>query len=187
MKQIYILLSRTETIPARVIRRITGGTFSHSSLAILPETDRFYSYARRTLHNPFNAGIIVEDIHDFVFAKYPHCRCLLLSVEISDEAYAKAEACVARHLHAYRKAKYNFLGALPLRLGIRLPRKFKLVCSQFVARVLNETGEISLPKDPYLMLPDDFLKLPHSRILYEGELQHCTFFPVRPLTNSALG
>lgn len=175
MKHLYILLSRTGTLPARMIHGITKGTFSHSSLALSPQTDRFYSYARRTLHNPLNAGIIVEDIHSFVFARYPHCHCALLAIEVSDEAHAKTEACILRHLRHYRKAKYNFLGALPLRMGIRVPRKFKLVCSQFVARALEESGEIRLPKDPYLMLPDDFLRIEGVRVIYDGELQNCRF------------
>ena len=175
MKQIYILLARTGTLPSRFIHTFTKGTFTHTSLALTPETDRFYSYARRTLHNPLNAGIIVEDIHDFVFAKYPNSHCALYTLEVSDKAYEKMKACIELHLKNYKKARYNFLGAIPLRMGIRIQRQYKLVCSQFVARVLASAEEIELPKDPYLMLPNDFPNIPDIQKIYEGRLSHCHF------------
>lgn len=86
---------------------------------------------------------------------------------------------VEDHLKHYKKAKYNFIGAIPLRMGIRIPRKYKLVCSQFVARILA-SGEIALPKDPYLMLPNDFPKIKNIQKIYEGQLQNCHFQPILP-------
>lgn len=180
MKKIYILLSRTGTLPSRFIHTFTRGDFTHTSLALTPQTDRFYSYARRKLRNLFNAGIIIENIHDFVFARYPNCRCALFSLEVSDEAYEKMEGSVKELLENYEKATYNFLGAIPMRMGIRIPRKYKLVCSQFVARVLESSGEIELPKDPYLMLPNDFPKIKAIQKIYEGPIKHCRFAVTPP-------
>ena len=58
MKKFYILLSRTNTFPAKVIRRITGATYSHTSFTIYPRTDHFYSYARRHVDLPMFAGFV---------------------------------------------------------------------------------------------------------------------------------
>ena len=175
LKQVYILLSRTQTLPSRLIHGMTGGTFTHTSLALIPQTDSFYSYARRTLHNPFNAGMIAENIHTFVFARYPDCHCALYEIEVSDEGYEKMKRLVEEYLKNYKKAKYNFLGTLPLRLGLRMRRRWKLVCSQFVAIALQESGDVTLPKDPYLMLPNDFPKMKGARKIYEGILKDCNF------------
>ncbi|MBQ9085834.1 MAG: hypothetical protein IJY47_01465 [Clostridia bacterium] len=175
MKQVYILLSKTGTIPSRLIHRLTGGAFTHVSIALAPKTDRFYSYARRALRNPLNAGLIVEDLHSFVFALYPDCPCVLYSVEISDEAYEKIKQRLQYYLKNYRRARYNFLGIIPLRLGIRIRQEFRLVCSQFVALMLKESDEIQLPKDPYLMLPVDFQKIRNIQKIYAGSLKNCNF------------
>ncbi len=175
MKQVYILLSRTGTVPSQLIHKMTPGTFTHSSLALTPETNHFYSYARRTLNNPLNAGIIIEDIHDFVFARYPDCHCALFSLEVSDEGYERIKQCIQHYLQNYKKAKYNFLGILPLRMGFRFARKFRLVCSQFVALALHSSKDLILPKDPYLMLPNDFLKIANIKKIYEGPLKNCRF------------
>lgn len=175
LKQIYILLSKTETLPSRLIHRTTGGSFTHTSLALTPKTNRFFSYARRTLNNPLNAGLIVEDIHALVFARYPNCHCALYTIEISDEAYEKIKQFISLYLQNYKKAKYNFFGVIPLRFGIRIQRRWRLVCSQFVAIALQESGEIELPKDPYLMLPNDFPQIKGVKKIYDGILKDCNF------------
>ena len=173
MKKIFILLSRTNTIPARFIRTLTIGEFSHVSVSLLPRTDIFYSYARRKLNNPFFAGLVSENIHTDIFAKYPETHCAVYSINVSDEGYTKAERIIKILDKNKDKATYNFLGAAAMRIGIKLKRKYKFTCSQFVAVVLNRTGEISLPKDPYLMLPNDFTKIPDIELVYDGPLKDC--------------
>ncbi len=173
MKKIYVLLSRTNTLPARIIRVFTSGEFSHTSISLCPRTDHFYSYARRKMNNPMIAGFISEDIHTKVFAKYPDTHCAVYCLEVSDQGYERAKKLI-RYFRAHRKeATYNFLGAATLKAGLTLKRKYKFTCSQFVAFVLHYTGDVVLPKDPYLMLPDDFTKIVGSKLIYDGILKDC--------------
>ena len=173
MKKIYILLSKTGTVPARVIHKVKGGKFAHTSLSLTPSTDCFYSFARRRIHNPFIAGFITENIHTRVFAKYPNCHCALYTLDVTDKAYDKIKAEITKFSNNYKKAKYNFLGILPLAFGIKIKRKFRLTCSQFVALMIAKSGEIKLPKDPYLMLPNDFMDIEDIKLVYEGALKDC--------------
>ena len=176
MKQVYILLSRTETLPSKVIGKATGGAqYTHASIALTPETNRLYSYARQRLHNPFIAGLIREDIHDFVFARYPNCPCVALMLNVSDESYCKMQERLSFFIRNKRRAKYNFIGVLPLRAGICWKRKYHLTCSQFVAVILSAAPEIKLPKDPYLMMPTDFTEIPGIIPIYSGQLKDCSF------------
>lgn len=177
MKKIYILLTRTGTMPARIIHFFKGGTFTHTSISLTPSTDCLYSYARRKINNPLNAGLIIENIHTEVFALYPDCHCALYCMEVSDEAYEKMQKEITFFFENYKKAKYNFFGLIPLALGIRLRRKFRLTCSQFVARILESSHEIELPKDPYLMLPNDFPDIGGIRMIYDGKLVECKINP----------
>ena len=174
MKKLYILLSRTDTVPARIIRTFTTGEFSHVSISFLPRTDSFYSYARRRVNNPLIAGITNEDIHTNIFAKYPDTHCAVYSVEVSDEGYDRAKSLVSHFQKHSKKATYNFLGVPAIRMGFKLKRKFKFTCSQFVAIVLDYTGEVTLPKDPYIMMPNDFLKIENMELIYDGKLKDCT-------------
>ena len=161
-------------MPAKVIHFFKGGTFTHTSLSLTPDTNRLYSYARRKINNPFVAGLITENIHTEVFAMYPECHCALYALEVSDQAYEKMNEQITFYFDNYKKAKYNFLGMIPLAFGIRIRRKFRLTCSQFVALVLESAAEIELPKDPYLMLPNDFPLIPGIELVYDGVLKECS-------------
>lgn len=179
MKQVYILLSKTGTVPSRFIHCWTRGSFTHASISLTPGTDRFFSYARRKLNNPLKAGLVTEDLHTFIFAQYPDAPCAIYSIEISDEAYERIEKKIEYYLAHYNQAKYNFIGAIALRFGIRMPREFRLVCSQFVALMLHESKEIDLPKDPYMMMPHDFLKINNLKKVYSGKIKDCYPFSVQ--------
>lgn len=173
LKKIYILLTRTGTFPARVIHVVKGGTFTHTSLSLVQATDNFYSYARRKIKNPFNAGLIIENIHTEVFALYPDCHSAVYELNVSDEAYEKMKNKITYFFDNYKKAKYNFFGLIPMAFGIKIKRKFRLTCSQFVAIILQSAEEIKLPKDPYLMLPNDFSLIDGIKVIYDGKLKDC--------------
>ncbi len=173
MKDIYILLTKTGTVPARIIHLLKGGTFTHTSLSLTPATDHLYSYARRKIKNPFVAGLIVENIHTEVFAMYPDCHCAVYRISVSDVAYENMKREITFFMNNYKKAKYNFAGLLPLAFGIKIRRKFRLTCSQFVALILDKSKEIELPKDPYLMLPNDFKHIGGAMLIYDGMLKDC--------------
>ena len=133
MKKVYILFSRTDTIPAKAIRLFTPGPFSHISIAIRPDTGGFYSYARRKINNPFISGLISEDTHKNIFAKYPDTPAALYELEVTDEAYDSIQNQICYYWEHEKEATYNFAGMVPMLLGIPIRRKFKFTCSQFVA------------------------------------------------------
>ena len=174
-KRIYILLSRTETMVARIIRAIKGDGYSHVSIALSPTTDKFYSYGRRKIHNPLISGFIIENIHTGVFGNFPKSRSILYSLDVSEEAYNAICKIIRYRLTHYRQSKYNFLGLFAMAVDIPIRSRTKFTCAQFAACTLSEARAASLPKDPYLMLPNDFAKIPGLKIIYEGPLKDCNF------------
>ncbi len=175
MKNIYLLLSRSPTVVSKTIHLFVGGQFTHISLAITPETDKFYSYSRRRLYNFLIGGFIREDTRSFVFARFPDTPCALYELSVSDEAYDVIKAQIEELNDNYENARYSLLGALVMRMGIIWRRDPKFTCSQFVAVLLDRCGEVKMPKDPYLMIPNDFLKIEGIRKIYEGKISECNF------------
>ncbi len=57
-RKIYIVLTQTKTYPARAIRLYTNEPYAHASIALDENLDEMYSFARKGLYNPFNAGFI---------------------------------------------------------------------------------------------------------------------------------
>lgn len=174
MKQVYVLLSRTQTLPSRFVHKFTGGNFTHASLSLHPRTDSFFSYARRNRRNILIAGMISEDTQKNIFAEYPESPCVLLELTVDDGAYERIKSRVDLYRANFKKAKYNFVGALLMRMGIVWRRRYRLTCSQFVAISLLEGG-VELPKDPYLMMPNDFMEIDGYRKIYDGSVKNCNF------------
>jgi len=175
LKQVYILLSRTKTIPSRVVHAIDGGKYSHVSIATTLDTDSFYSYARRDEHNFLIGGLVKESTRKGVFSHYPECFCALYSLEVDDKTYKKLCRLLNEYLKRYDLCKYSFFAILPMMFGYKRDLKYKMTCSQFVALLLYKSGAAKLPKHPSLMKPNDFLHIPNIKLLYNGTLGLCLF------------
>ena len=111
MKQVYILLSRTGTVPSKIIHFFTRKHFTHAAISLLPQTDSFYSYARRRLHNCLIAGLVRENVHTEVYKMFENGECALYSLEVSDESYQKIsekKLTVEKHLVMCRKSARRY-------------------------------------------------------------------------------
>ena len=175
MKQVYILLSRTGTVPSKAIHLFTRKKYTHASISILPAVDKFYSYGRRRLHNIFVGGFISEDINNGVFARFSEGDCELFALDISNESYHKIEKLLTFYIDNYDKCTYNFKAIVPMYIGIEQKLKLKMTCSQFVATLLDFSGACVLPRHRSLMHPVDFLKIKEMRSIYKGKIKNCHF------------
>ena len=81
MPCVYILLTRTDTLFARLLHGVGGNKYTHASLALDRDLVRMYSFARR--YEPFMlpGGFIRENIHAGVFGRCGGADSLLLCVE----------------------------------------------------------------------------------------------------------
>ena len=175
MKQVYILLSRTGSIPSKLIHMFSQKKYTHASISLDPTTNKFYSYGRRRLNNVFVAGLIREDIRGGLFKKFPDSPCELLELQISDESYFKIKELIDFHFENYGKCTYKFSAFVTMPLNVKQDLKLKLVCSQFVAKLLSESGACELPKHPALMHPIDFLYIDKIKSVYIGKIKDCHF------------
>lgn len=175
MKKVYIILSCTGTVPSQLIQLATNAPFTHASISMLPDRTKLYSYARRRKNNFLVAGYIHEDIDSFVFAKYPFAPCAVYEIEVSDEGYHKMLKKLAFFDERYKKCKYSFVGAVTSQFRIRKHLKYRYTCAQFVASILDSSGEVKLPKHPSLIKPMDLTRIPYSRLIYNGPLKDIHF------------
>lgn len=173
MKTIYLLLARTKTPLSLMVRGFTGDRYTHVSLGLDRELTHLYSFARRKRYLPIIAGFVSERLDEGIYGQNPNAPCALMALPVEDSVYEAVCEQILGYYRAYGRYKYNFLGLLLIRLGIPLPRKHHLVCSQFVARVLSQSGACTLPKRASLMRPMDYYRLPGWQVAYEGRLHGC--------------
>lgn len=169
-KNVYIVLTQTQTYPARAIHFYTNEPYAHASIAFDEDLDEMYSFARRGIWNPFNAGFIEEDINNGIFGKFRSTTCNIYQLKITEKQYIK----LREEIEVFKQNKddysYNFLGLLAAALNIPVRTKQRYFCSQFVAYVLERSGIKIFNKNYALVKPRDIRLNSRLKSIYRGKL-----------------
>ena len=170
MKNIYILLSRTGTVPSKVIRFLKPMPYAHASIAFDENLTEMYSFARKRVHYPFYCGLIDEDINKGIFERKKKTKCLVLRLPVTEEEYGRIHENVEKFKEQRRRYGYNYLGVFAARVHIAIERKYNYFCTQFVDKVLQMSGIDLFGKKPGLVTPDDYRTSDKLEHFYEGLL-----------------
>ena len=170
MKSIYLLLTRSTSVPSRLIGLFTSEPFTHGSLAFDPELTVLYSFARKYPAVPLPAGLMEEHLDRGFYRRQGDIPCALLQMDVPDKIYYRAKTLVYNMLQRRENYRYSLFGLFLCRLRIPLDVPDRYFCSQFVGTVLAESGALELPKPASLMHPFDFCSLDGLHVLYLGGL-----------------
>ena len=156
MKPIYIILTKSRSLPSRLIAFCTGDRYTHAALAFDDDFASLYSFARRYASLPLPAGLVEEHLDRGFYRTQRGIPCEILRVMVPEQVYYAAKYRVRDMLCRAEDYRYSVLGLILCRLGIPADRRDRYFCSQFVAQVLSDAGALRLPKPPSLMRPADF-------------------------------
>lgn len=179
-KKIHLVTSYTDTIPGRLIKlraalnfwdRYSGDGYSHVSLSIDTKLDEMMSFARKDLTNPFNAGLVKEDIRKGMFALKPDIsKIAVMELRITQKQYDNLSKALNQYWENREQYGYNFAGLFTMLIcGRGKVSNNNFFCSQWVATVLQESGiDIFDGKAPKDIKPFDFYEILKNNIIYEG-------------------
>lgn len=170
MKSIYILLTKSDTCVAKMIKLTTDDKYTHVSISFDESLQPLYSFARKYVNTPLPAGLKTEPFTKGFYKKYNHIPCALYELEVDDEVYDAAKSEVEQMMEEASTYQFNIIGLLLCRLNVPLHRNRHYFCSEFVSEVLVKSKALTLPKDTSLMRPNDYTKIPHLSCLFEGQL-----------------
>lgn len=168
--KVYVVLTRTGTRVAKMIRMYTREPYSHVSLSFDENLDTLYSFARRHIHNPLNAGFIEEHIDSGIFGMDKRIDCAVYCLEFPQKEYRRIYGLVQELLCHKEEYSYNFVGLLMVALNRPWSRPKQFFCSEFVAWVLGTAGLSLTSKEYALMRPEDFRRCLSLYQIYEGKL-----------------
>ena len=180
MAKDFVLLSRSQTSIARKIRKVTGDTFSHSSLAFDERLETLVSFARRFRCVPVPAGLVREHLDAGYLGHHQNIFLRLFEFEVSEDALLKMKGRVDNMLREYKRYKYDIKGLFASHKGIRKERPYRYFCSGFVSEILEMSDDIRLPKVPFFMRPQDFADMPEGRCIFEGTVKELRSYVKRP-------
>jgi hypothetical protein len=169
-KCVYIVISKTSTIPSKAIKMWTKDPYAHTSIALDMELNKMYSFARKRIRNPFDCGFISEDITTGVFGRDVNTTCRVGRLWVTPTQYRRITKILKKFQKNKAYYRYNYLGILGVMFNRAVERKYNYFCSQFVYTVLERAGVELFDKPAGLVKPEDFRLWDELEIIYEGKL-----------------
>jgi len=166
---IYVVLTKTDTIVARTIRRLTGAEYSHVSLSLSDDLSPMYSFARKYINFPFYGAMVKEEVGRGVYGKFPKVPCCIFKIPVTKVQYQGVKNQVETMWQNSNIYGYNYIGLVYNYFGKSRHYENRFFCSEFVYHVLNQNGIIDLKKPPSMVRPQDFMNI-NGEIIYEGNL-----------------
>ena len=165
--KIYIVLSQSYTMLARVIKVVTKDKYSHVSISLDKECSDMYSIGRRFTYYPFSGVYKNESIYKGVFNRNKKAQILVYELDITSDQYDN----IINLLDEYGKESkgYNFVGLLLAIFNKKIDRK-KYYCSEFIYKVLSDDSVKIYPKTNGIVKPMDFEKIDNLKKVYEGKI-----------------
>ena len=172
MRDIYILLTKSDTLFSKAIYKITRAEYTHASISLDRELTMLYSFGRKYRYSMLPAGFVHEDINRGVMGSSDTMKCALYRIRISERSYRRLANRI-RHMEANRESyRYNIMGIPLCMFGIARERKNHFCCAQFVSGVLVKSGAVerSVLGAPSLTHPSDVQRLPKASRVFEGTM-----------------
>lgn len=170
-KKIYVVLSHTGTIVAKLIKLFTRKEFSHASISLTEDLHWMYSFGRLNPYNPFWAGLVREAPDRGTFKRFYDTDVIVLELSVTSEELEGIRKTLGNMLAEQGKYHYNYIGLF--KAGVKKPHRrshYRFYCSEFVGDVLKRNNIAGSEKLPSIVHPINFLELPHS-VVYRGKLR----------------
>ena len=165
MHYIYIVFSSTPNRVGRIVRKVTGETYNHVSIALDENLSRMYGFARRYYHTPLYGGFVRESLSRYQqngqVARISICR-----LPVSEQQYTTLEEQLS---HMYKNRQhylYNHLSALSAMAHRRISARDAYTCIEFCVKILYQLGIDVDPKKYYTVC--DIKNLLNNYCIYTG-------------------
>ena len=169
MKKIYIVLTYTGTLLARIIKIYTRAEFSHISISLDEELMEMYSFGRLNPYNPFIGGFVHEYIDKGTFKRFKNTKAKIYELQVEEEQYQKMEQTIAEFEKNKQNYKFNIIGLFSAGFNIRITRENSYYCAEFVKHVIETAGiETGLPE---IIKPEHFKNVEGLKEIYSGKLK----------------
>ncbi len=169
-KNIYIILSKTQTRFGRLIRLFGKQKYNHVSICLDDKFQEIYAFARPQYNAALLATLVKEDVDRYTMNRDVQVPIAVMEFPLTKEKYEDINGKITEILedkHYY----YNLFSVLsfPLIKGFHVYKTF--TCVEFVAYLLEDMGYFNRPC--YQYTPDDFFELFSDRLIYSGDIRGC--------------
>ena len=149
-KNIYVMLSCTNTFIGKLIRIFSNHGFNHISLSSSSSLQPLYSFARYNYNSPLVGGFVEESIRRYLFYK-KDTKIRIYKLEVDEETFKKFELMMKTFSDKNYEYTYDTFGIFH---GNFLRNPYQQTCLSFSVSVLKELS--LLPSDIHIKSIKEF-------------------------------
>lgn len=167
MHYIYIVFSSTHNRIGRMVRKITGESYNHASIALDENLSRMYGFARRYYQTPLYGGFVRESLSRYHQNGYAAQICIC-RIPVTQEQYDALEKKLGDMYENRQHYLYNHLSALGALAHRRIRARDAYTCIEFCVQILHTLGIEVDPQKYYSVC--DVKKMLESCCIYTGPI-----------------
>lgn len=138
-RNIYIMLSCTNTSIGKLIRLFSNYKFNHISLSSSSSLQPLYSFARYNYNSPFVGGFVEESIRRYLFYK-KNTKVRIYKIEVDEKTFKKFQLIMKNYSDKNSEYIYDTFGIF---YGSILTNPYQQTCLSFSVSVLKELSLLS--------------------------------------------
>lgn len=185
-KPVYIVLTDTGSLMSRMIKKVTGSVFNHSSIAFDESLNQLYSFG---LGDTGSVPMFSIESKDNTYLKrYKKVPSQVYAVFVTNEQYTAMKYKVNEFVKNKKKYRYNWVGLLGYMINKPIEISNKMFCSEFVDNMFKFVDVDLTGKVPGLVEPFDFAKSKSKQIykVFDDSLDKYKPEEIRKRTKFAL-
>lgn len=161
-RPLYIMISQTDTVIARLIRAFCRYPYNHVSLTLDPAFKNWYSYARYVQDTPFFGGFVQEPAERFLAASgEANVRIFRMDMPVKQAEKLRELFCEAGKPDS--GSMYNYYDAIASGFGMHMEVPGTHTCLSFACSVLGlelrSIEELNNTLSPFLMFEGNLSQL----------------------------
>lgn len=169
MKAIYIVLTRTNSILSRLIRRYNGDKYTHAALAFDADLVEMFSFGRKYRHFPFYGVFRSESLKTGFLGQHRNLPGAILKIEVTEEQFTAFKRLMGHFIANSHLYRYSVRGLVKSIYGEPTKYEYRFFCSEFVYYVLHKCNIVDFGKERGHIRPQDFYE--NLNIIFEGDLK----------------
>ncbi len=170
-KYIYVILSRTMTIPGRAIRKATGDVYSHASICLDKNLNEIYSFARFHYQTPLIGGFVQENVESLCLGKNKDVAVKIFKIPVTTKQYRHIINRIEYFKKHEQRYMYNLFALIFFPMGIQFSIRDSYICTEFVSQLLKECGIEKSKWKGRRLTPASLVSALRKYVYYDGSLQ----------------
>lgn len=144
---IYIILLEGKSVFGSVVRKVSHSEYSHSAIGFDSTLDKLYSFNMNGAR-----GLSYEKLKNY----NPESKVSIFAIFVKDKDLRTINRSLDYYVLNKERTRYSYLNVITMPFQIPLNFNLKMICSQFVDRILKMADIDITNKDSATVYPNDF-------------------------------